>query len=297
MTRPTPCTELTIDVCICTFRRESLTATLRSIKEQTYPAERVRIIIADNDEQPSARERVDAMRAEGLDITYVHAPARNISLARNACLDQATGDCVAWIDDDETADPDWLKNLVGALGSRDVVFGPVIALYPAGAPAWMVRSDFHSTIPVETAHGIDTGYAGNALVIREAVGDLRFDLALGRSGGEDTDFFIRMHDRGAVFGSAPDAVVREIVAENRLNLEWLSRRAFRSGQTYARRYVSSPGLRIKGLVLSSAKVAVCSLLVLACLPDAARWRRAWTRGGLHLGVMARLAGLREGELY
>jgi hypothetical protein len=38
-----------------------------------------------------------------LDCLYVHAPARNISIARNACLDAADAPLIAFIDDDETA--------------------------------------------------------------------------------------------------------------------------------------------------------------------------------------------------
>ena len=47
-----------------------------------------------------------------LQITYVHAPARNISRARNACLALATAPLIAFIDDDEVASPQWLAALM-----------------------------------------------------------------------------------------------------------------------------------------------------------------------------------------
>jgi succinoglycan biosynthesis protein ExoM len=64
--------------------------------------------------------------------------ARNISVARNACLDAATAPLVAFIDDDEVASPEWLVALVGTWESSnaDVVLGPVQALYGARLCGW-----------------------------------------------------------------------------------------------------------------------------------------------------------------
>jgi succinoglycan biosynthesis protein ExoM len=48
-----------VDVCVCTFRRLGLAATLASLKAQTLPADRFRIIVADNDHEPGARPLVE----------------------------------------------------------------------------------------------------------------------------------------------------------------------------------------------------------------------------------------------
>ena len=78
-----------------------------------------------------SRPRVDLVEATahdcGLPVLYLHAPACNISVARNACLRAATAPLVAFIDDDEIASPDWLVLLIAALeGSHaDVVLRPV----------------------------------------------------------------------------------------------------------------------------------------------------------------------------
>ncbi|WP_368855023.1 glycosyltransferase family 2 protein, partial [Klebsiella pneumoniae] len=47
---------------------------------------------------------------------------------------------------------------------------------------------------------VDTGRSGNVLFRRARVErlGLRFDPALGKTGGEDTDFFHRLHRAGAV---------------------------------------------------------------------------------------------------
>jgi succinoglycan biosynthesis protein ExoM len=124
-----------IDICICTFRRTHVVETLRSISRLVVkPYWVIRVIAADNDETPSARDIVEATARDcSLALTYLHAPSRNISVARNACLDAASAPLVAFIDDDEVASPEWLTALVTTLesGDADVVLGPVRAVYRA----------------------------------------------------------------------------------------------------------------------------------------------------------------------
>ena len=150
-----------IDIAVCTYRRPELDQTLLSLAVLSIPTGAiVRIIVADNDITPSARDRVDAMRsAVPFEIVYVHCPASNISIARNACLDHASGDFLAFIDDDETASEDWLSELLimADTTGADAVLGPVQAVYGNAAPAWMRRGDFHSTLPVWVAGEILTG--------------------------------------------------------------------------------------------------------------------------------------------
>ena len=125
---------------------------------------------------------VDALRAElPFDIVYVHCPAANISIARNACLDNCSGDFLAFIDDDETASPEWLVELlaVAAATGADAVLGPVSAVYDDAAPGWMQRGDFHSTQPVWVGGEIRTGYTCNVLLRRASPSIARAPLQPG----------------------------------------------------------------------------------------------------------------------
>ena len=80
--------------------------------------------------RPRATRVEAAFAAHNLDGVYLHAPARNISIARNACLEAASAPLVAFIDDDEIARPGWLAGLVADMDApnADVVFGKVAAL-------------------------------------------------------------------------------------------------------------------------------------------------------------------------
>lgn len=291
----------TVDVCICTYRRASLNQALASVAGQGLPAGvTLRVVIADNDETPSAEGLArEAAAGLGLDLTYVHAPARNISIARNACLDAARGDHIAMLDDDEAASPTWVANLLAASRSRgaDVVFGPVQALYPSGAPAWVEEADLHSAGPVILPGGvIETGYAGNCLIRRGSLGAHRFDLALGRSGGEDTAFFNALHRDGRRLVFAPEALVFEEVPAARASLKWLTTRSFRSGQTHGRVLLQQGEARAGAAALALSKAAACGAMAAAQLPTG-RWRPSVVRGALHLGVVAKMVGLADLKLY
>jgi len=296
-----------VDICVCTHRRPQVMDTLRSLARlELKPGRAIRVIVADNDDVPTAHEKIEATaRATGLNLIYIHAPAHNISVARNACLDAATAPLLAFIDDDETAAPGWLEALIATMEREQAaaVLGPVQALYDPAHPAWMQKGDFHSIGPVWVGGEIITGYAGNLLLRRDApsLRDLRFREALGRSGGEDTLFLASLHHAGGKIAFAPDAVVAEKVAPERARWRWLLQRHFRSGQTHGLLLLERDGgrflQRARHIALAAGKACYCLAMVpLQSLntPKVASW---FLRGIMHLGVVARLCGIREPIQY
>jgi len=290
---------VTIDVCICTFRRDSVSDAIASVAAQVLPPDvDLRIIVADNDDTPSAQSQVMAAgspdRVPGVPISYVHAPARNISVARNACLDAATGDLVAFLDDDETASPDWIARLLACLRSSraDVVFGPAMAVYPPGTPAWITRNDFLSNHPQQRGGAVETGHTCNVLMRRPR---LRFDPDLGRSGGEDTDFFFRLGRDGFRMVICPDAVVHEAVAPHRLRVRWLMERRMAEGRHYG---ATAGHGRARLLATSTAKALYSMLRALPHLanpPGLAFWG---LRGVFHVGIcLGAVAGASGRKAY
>lgn len=282
-----------IDVCVCTFRRPSIAQTVASIAEQQLPeGTRLRLIIADNDEQPSARPAIEqAGRTAGLDLLYVHAPARNISIARNACLDAATADWIAFIDDDETAPPDWLSRLIARREGVEVVFGVSEARFEPGTSGWIRQGDFHSNRLGER-DGAHNGYTCNVLIDRRFVvrHGIRFDRELGQIGGEDTLFFREMLDKGGRFAYAPDAVVHEPIPVARSNLAWLARRRYRAGQIHWLLLKRERRSGAAVVPVAAAKLGYCMGRALIALPRPARSAGHFLRGMLHAGVIASAFG-------
>jgi succinoglycan biosynthesis protein ExoM len=259
----------------------------------------VRVIVADNDDTPSARSLVDAAARDcRLDVSYIHAPARNISVARNACLDAATADLVAFIDDDERATEDWPRALLATLDETgaDAVLGPVKAIYGRLFPAWIKDGDFHSPRPVWVGGELASAYSGNVLIRRESppFRGLRFRSELGRSGGEDSFFFAQARQAGARLAYAPDAVVTEIVPAERARARWLLERYFRSGETHGLCLLHTDGaaplVRARNAALAGAKALACVVMAGCNLAKAHQMMSWLLRGVMHLGVAARVLG-------
>jgi succinoglycan biosynthesis protein ExoM len=296
-------TALRIDIAVCTFRREALSETLISLARLTVPqGVHLRVIVADNDVEPSARARVEGVRLP-VEVAYVHCPAGNISIARNACLDHADADFIAFVDDDETVEPQWLARLLAEAekSAADVVLGPVRATYAVDAPGWMQRGDFHSTFPVWVNGEIRTGYTCNVMLRLAApsIAGRRFDLALGRSGGEDTAFFDQVHGAGGRIAFAKEAWVNEPVPAARARFSWLAQRRLRMGQTHGRILAERPlgPPRLIAAALAGAKCAACLAGAAALAPLPVRRNRFVLRGLLHAGVIGGLFGARAIEPY
>jgi len=294
-----------ISVCICTFRRTSVCETIESIARQKLDPEiRVQVIVVDNDVEPSARSYVEdtAARFEDLDLTYVHAPARNISIARNACVDTATGEWIAFIDDDEIATEHWLQKHyeTAVRDDLDLAFGPVVSVYPDHTPEWIREIDLHS-ISVGDRRPILTGHTSNAFFKRThpAIRGLRFSEDRGRSGGEDTQFFHQCFLGGAKIDETKEAVVYEPVHDNRLTLDWLVKNKFRSGITYGKVVVYNRNL-LRSLVklgASTIKVAYLLVLSLCTIGSKATSRRHYVRSVFHSGIIAAFFSVKEAEYY
>lgn len=298
-----------IAIGICTFRRPMVTATLASLMQQRRPdGMAVKIFVVDNDDTPSAEPAVLAVTANAsVPVTYLHAPASNISIARNAVLDAAKTAGIAWLafaDDDERLDEGWIAALwhqAQATGAS-VILGDVRAHYGANAPVWMRRGAVHDTRPERDAQGsIKGGYTCNVLMNMADPGlaDLRFDPARGQSGGEDTAFFAAARGNGVLFAHAPEALADEDVPDSRATLGWLLRRRMRMGQTHASLIGHKTGsVRRAGLaIVAIAKMTACGAMALVSLADPLARNRAIMRGALHFGTASGLLGARALVLY
>lgn len=290
-----------IDVCICTFRRPSVVQTLESIERAVLPNEvDLEILVVDNDEKPSARERTTtAAENMSVPVRYLHVPGANISIARNACLENTQAEWLAFLDDDETVEVNWLLELLKRQKETgaDAVFGHSVADYEPDAPEWIQAGDFHSQFAQVRGGVVETGHTCNALVrwTNTPWQGERFDLERGRSGGEDTAFFFRLRDHGAHFAIADRALVHEPVSEERMKLAWLTKRRFRIGQSYA---ASAVSLSQRVVLFGSAFFKSAYCFICAVLTSFTHRGPYWLlRGIMHAGVCAGCLGVRQQQLY
>jgi succinoglycan biosynthesis protein ExoM len=228
-----------LTITIASAGRPTLARTLASLAAMDKPTGlNLDVVIADD----SAAGLVDGIVASVLPLPFpvrvVHVAAHNVSVARNACLDAATGDLLAMVDDDEWVATDWLVRLLAAMQdfNADCVFGPVHPVYPVGTPDWIVAAN---PLHVDWGHRgrrVQVGRSGNTLVRRAMIttAAARFDTTLGRTGGEDTLFFHTLGRAGAVMVVTDDAIIHEDAPPARVNLRYFRHRAVRTGQIYGR---------------------------------------------------------------
>ena len=153
----------------------------------------------------------------------------------------AKGDFIAFIDDDEFPEEQWLLRLYMTLKAykADGVLGPVIPHFDVEPPQWIVRGRFceRDTFPTGTTM-TDHVYTrtGNALLDRALFNGSEhpFDIRYGSSGGEDSDFFKRMMGKGKTFVWCNEAPVWETVPRERMERTFILKRALQRGLTNAR---------------------------------------------------------------
>lgn len=299
----------TVAVGVCTFQRLTLADTLRTLEAQVLPdGLRLSIIVIDNDTRPTARDTADRFETQSRhEIIYRHAPSGNISIARNAALEEAERRGLrffAFIDDDELAPRNWLGALITRLmqGDADVVVGPVRGIYPPDAPRWMQRLRIHDTYPELGPDGRPiAGHSCNVIMDLGSTSLIgrRFDLERGVSGGEDTAFFNDAKEDGARLAFAPLAPLDEPVTPSRTQLYWLLKRRFRMGQTHGSllRQHKGIGARLAKLPPAFAKVVYCALLAIIAAPFSAPRNANLLRAALHCGTITALVGVREVVIY
>lgn len=228
-----------VTVMIPTQRRlGGLAVAVRSVLAQTdVDFGELEIVVVDNDQVDSARPTVQALAVgAACPVHYVHEPRAGVANARNAGMARASGDFIAFLDDDEEAPAGWLAALLAAQTryAADVVFGPVRARAPDSVALhrdYLER--FFSRLGPAEAGVIDHYYGcGDSLLRRAALPDPVSPFAAERNliGGEDDMLFGQMRAAGATFAWEPAAWVWEDPVPDRLTLDYTLARAFAYGQ-------------------------------------------------------------------
>lgn len=261
-------------VTLPTFRRpEMLLATLQSLQAQRTQR-RFAVIVMENESE--AREGAAAalplFESGAVPGLVIVAHERGNCSAYNAGWLTALTQFPAFrhllvIDDDETADPDWLERMCQAsetLGA-DIVGGPQLPLFAEEAHRKWAAHPVFSPPYAETSLVPALYSSGNLLIGRrvlEAMGAPFLDLRFNFMGGGDSDFLSRAAQKGFVLGWCAEAAVSEIVPARRVEADWIRARSLRNG------VISTLVEKKKraGEPFARARVAAKSLALLAAAP-------------------------------
>ena len=221
-----------------------------SVLSQTYDDVELVVVVDGN---AGLYERIVADYGVRDDV-LIHLNEENVGLlsSRNLGTDLATGDVVAFIDDDAIADDRWIEELVATYEATDAIAagGKMIPLWVAGRPRFLPE-EFYWLVGV-THKGFADGpeevrntFGSNISFRRDVFLELDgFDTDIGGrksdanlQGGE-TELCARMSERfeqGVMYN--PDAQVAHKVFEYRTHRRWLLDRAFWQG--YSKRAMES----------------------------------------------------------
>jgi len=227
-----------IGVCICTYKRSRLLASLLEKLEhqKTEGMFDYSLHVVDNDPMKSAEDPVaEFARRSRIPVTYDNETVPNIALTRNRAVRAAQGNILAFLDDDELPIDDWLMQLYLSLRRSGAagVLGPVRPFFPPEAPAWLIKSrlcDRPSHVSGTVLSYLQTR-TGNILFERSIINaeDAPFPPERGRTGGEDIAFFRAMMARGHMFIWCEEAPVYEIVLPERFRRAYYIQKSLRIG--------------------------------------------------------------------
>jgi succinoglycan biosynthesis protein ExoM len=291
-----------INVCICTYKRsEFLKRLLNDLRHQATGGQfTYSIVICDNDHLRSAEPLVaDFAATSNIAVKYCVEPQQNIALARNRAVQNTTGDYVAFIDDDEFPESNWLQTLFAACEKYGVdgVLGPVRPAFEDGVPRWIVKGRFYDRECHETGLVLAPGQTrtGNVLLKTTALRDINPPFRPEFRAGEDVDFFRRAIEQGRVFTWCNEAVVYEVVPSSRWTRMHLLKKALLRGACSALR----PTVGVRNIAESIVAVVVYGLaLPFVVLLGQHRFMDLMIRLCHHLGKLLALLGVNPiGEPY
>jgi GT2 family glycosyltransferase len=223
--------------CYTEERLDNIRAALTSLRKQTLEPRRV-IVAVDNN--PSLAN----LLADEFEWAAVvlNDDGHGASATRNRGVNVVETSITAFLDDDETAEPDWLRELTQPFNDPDVVgsggtYEPDWeTVKPTWFPdefAWAVGGSYLG-LPIETAP-IRNVWSGNMAVRTDEfrrVGGFRTEF--GKNGSisqpEDTDLCIRMSAAsGKHWMYVPSAVILHDVPATRASFRFFVRRCFSEG--------------------------------------------------------------------
>ena len=237
-----------VSVVMCTYDpaiENHLRAAVESLFAQTYDDIEL-ILVVDGDAELCERA-IETYEFHDECVVICNATNRGISASRNRGLGVATGEVIAFMDDDAVADPDWITELVRTYTETDA-----IAVGGRMTPIWLTRrprmlpDEFLWLVGVndrgfaEPGAEIRNTFGSNLSVKREVLAELGgFEPSVGTHHrrslqAEEAELGSRLR---ASFGRGvrynPDARVGHKVFPHRTELTWLLARCFWQGYSKA----------------------------------------------------------------
>jgi glycosyltransferase involved in cell wall biosynthesis len=185
-----------ITVVVPTYLRpQDLARCLAALKLQTRPVDELWVIVRDTDH--ATWQFIESFELDSLPLHAATVTVTGVIAAMNIGLDSATGDIVAFTDDDAAPHPDWLDKIeayyladeqIGGVGGRDWVYhGTKLedgSQSVVGKLQWFGRLIGNHHIGIGAGREVDVLKGVNMSFRRKAIADLHFDQRMRGSGAQ-----------------------------------------------------------------------------------------------------------------
>jgi len=230
-----------ISIVVCTYNRKALLpGALDSLIHQESGGQfTFEIIIIDDGSTDGTENVVKEIIKEAyiVPIRYVYKEGGGIADARNRGVAEAKSKWIAFFDDDQLAEPQWLAELyrIAMEKEADCVGGSILLDLPDSVNMQLrpfCRKALGELLldyePERYSEKVGLG-SGNVMIRRklfERIGGFDPNIL---TRGEDSDFFWRACEAGAEMWCAPKAIVHHIIPVSRLREEYLRRTSLGDG--------------------------------------------------------------------
>lgn len=233
-----------ITVAVCTYNRQALlrNALDSLIEQKTEDRFNYEIVVIDDGSTDDTKNVVaEIAQKSSVPVRYFYETGVGIARARNKSTYEARGQWIAFFDDDQLAEANWLIELFKTAQQTDsLCIGGARLLRLSSQPSnhlhRICRAFLGEMIVNKVEQKRDRKFfpdTGNTLVHRtvfDTVGG--FDESM-LWGGSDLDFFRKVRMAGFDVWQTPGAVVYHVITPYRLEKDYLTTIAQRSGVNLA----------------------------------------------------------------
>jgi glucosyl-dolichyl phosphate glucuronosyltransferase len=234
-----------ISVVIATLNRANyLRKALQSLSDQNMESSDYEVIVVDNGSTDNTKIIVEEF-SRNPNFVYLFEPVVGLSKARNTGLKAATGDYVAYLDDDAIAHPAWLKNILSDFEKftpiPGCIGGCVLPIWEIPQPDWLsdkmlVYLSLVSWSDIPTILQVNQGISGcNMAYSKEilmGIGGFREELGRhGRNLLSNEEVYVQqlLISKGFNIIYDPEIAVLHHIAAERLDKKWFEARVFWQG--------------------------------------------------------------------
>ncbi len=237
-------------IIICTYNREKyIEGSLQSACEQIFNVENFEVLIVDNNSPDKTAEICNKFgeKYSDLNIRYILERNQGISFARNRGIQEAVGEYIVFLDDDETIHPNYLSRLNEYLSEypqAKLCGTPVYPIYETIVPRWLshftlrlITGYFYKGNKVKILGAKDYPGTGHAIIRKELFDQYgNFNTELGRKGSsllgaEDKDMFLRLIKNNIDCYYFPDIPIYHHIPAQKLTDEFFNKLTYSVGKS------------------------------------------------------------------